>query len=203
MKAFADHRNGLRDAWDPPDNSPGLRERYAVDPEDVEAKRVFDELKRFQAVVDERIAPYRQMAEERRAGLSQDQLYSLVVDKILEERAELAWSEEFRRCQIWKGTRVCGGDGTVDDLNKGCRDDHRQVYFASRKEVDELHDATAALGERPTKGAFLELRAAHARLSVDVVAGKDSPALPSSSDSSDPSTAGETANSSGLVDATA
>ncbi len=181
-----DYLSGLRDAWEPPNpGEVGLKEVYFLGADDPdtndrfpEAVRCLTELKRFRTEVDDRMAPIIEHIRMTTAAESMESLRDRCTRRYIESAGEVAWAEEYRRCQIWLGTRSAA--------------DHNERYFSSRDAIDRLPDEV-----------FLRLRQAHQAITVDVVAGKDSPASPSSSPSSEPSAAEETEHSSGLVAASA
>lgn len=134
---------GLNDGW-----NDTFKMRYAEDPEDVEAKNVFLELKRFadaveKAVEGERKAVIRDFEEK-----SDEVLESLIMDRIIEASADLEWLKEYRRCEVWFSVR--------DPEN------HKSLYFEDREEVDEL-----------SAEVFGEISTAYNDMRVNVVEGKD------------------------------
>lgn len=161
---------GLYDAW-----NDGMRERYAADPEDEEAKRVYTAMEEYitvvNAKVDKEINRVRTELDETR---SDEQLRKTGVENALMSRVDIQWMAEYRRCQVWLSVR--------DPEN------HRAHYFDGREEVDELAQET-----------LLHLIEAYSSLEVDVIEGKGSEETPDSSSSSEPQPPGETAASSGQV----
>lgn len=139
---------GLSDAW-----NDTLKDRYAVDPEDDEARRNFEEQKRFAEIVEKAVEGERKSLVKDYSEKTDEQLEAEVLDKVLESAADLEWLKEYRRCEVWFFTREL--------------DDHNALYFESRDEVDEL-----AL---ETFGALLT---AYNDLRVDVIEGKDSEGTP-------------------------
>lgn len=196
--AKEDYLTGLTDAWDPPGATEvGLKEAYTLGPSHEryeEAAKVFAEMKRFQAQVDERLDPLFEMTRMSLRELGQAELRRRYTALEIKETADKAWGEEYRRCELWLGTREPCATCLLspEKAAKARHGDHSRRYFPSREVIDVLPDSI-----------FLQLRVAFASLSVDVVTGKGSPATPSSSPSSEPSAAGEPEGSSGLVAASA
>jgi hypothetical protein len=148
--------DGLHEAW----LDGGMKEAYAKDPEDPEAKRVFDELGRFADKVDAEVAAE---VEAKRADLEHmdlEKLQQAVFEKYMEVQASLAWLTEYRRCEIWLATR--------DPKDKKTR------YFESR---DEVNDLPIEVSQR--------LMDAYRDISVEPMEGKDSLATDTSSPSSE------------------
>ena len=141
---------GLSDAW-----NDGLKDRYAMDPEDPEAKRNFEEQKRFADVIEGIVKGERASLEKDYEGKTDEELEREVMDKVLESAADLEWLKEYRRCEAWFFTRK--------------PDDHKALYFDTREEVDELALET-----------FSALLTAYNNIRVDVLEGKDSGETPAS-----------------------
>lgn len=160
---------GLQDAW-----LSELAETFALDDTDPEANRVFDELKRYQSLVDEKVDA--DLADHRaQLEVSTTQgLQTKVAEELLIQAASLAWLQEYRKTQLWLCVR--------DALN------HSERYFSAVHELDALQDET-----RQRLADVLE------ELVVDPVEGKDLEEIPSSSTSSEVSDEVETEDSSGLV----
>jgi hypothetical protein len=162
---------GLRDAWDDPDHP--LREVYAENPEDPEASRVFLELKRFSDQVIARVAPEAERLRRDYEEVPEETVRERATEHLIELRAGLAWIREYRRCEVWLGTRD--------------PDNHDAYYFPNRDAVDRLSYDT-----------FRELSDAYQQLTVEPLEGKGSPEIPSSSPPSEPSGEAETSGPSGL-----
>ena len=162
-----DYLQGLRDAW-----VEGLEERWLEDPDDAEAARVLAELARFSEAVEARLAVEADDARRDLEGLDDAELTDRVVERIVAVRADVAWLSEFRRCEIWLGTREA--------------DHHRKRHFSGREEVDEL-----------AQEVLVRLAVAFQELNVDPTEGKGWRGLPASSTSSAPSAAAATAEPSG------
>lgn len=147
-----DYLQGLRDAW------VDLEETYHTDPDDVDAKRCFDELARFAALVDERVAGDLESLRRDFAGKSVEALRELVFEKIVAAKASMSWLLEYRRQEVFLST--------YDP-------DRKLRYFEKRSEVDEI-----------AAEVFAALSNAYREISVDPLEGKDLEETPSSSDSS-------------------
>jgi hypothetical protein len=158
---------GLYDAW-----NDGLAEKYAEDPEDPEALRVFNAMQVFAKQVEKQV--------EKQIAFMRDELDTQETEKLrkklgeatLLSRVDLQWMAEFRRCQVWLSVR--------DPKN------HRAYYFDGRAEVDVLEQDT-----------LLDLIRAYSEIEVDGVEGKGSAGTPVSSTSSEPPVPEETEGSSG------
>lgn len=157
---------GLRDAW-----NDGLDATFAEDPTDVDAKRVRDELDRFNALAEAdlaaEIADFQGTLEDRDV----EELRDMVLDKLIEVRASIAWLNEYRRCEVWLSVR---------------ESDRKSRYFTSREEVDDL-----------SFEVFTQLQEAYREISVEPTEGKDSAATPPSSPSSEQQGEPEAGTSSG------
>lgn len=175
-----DYLQGLNDAWFGLDGTPDLKYVYEVgdedDPRYPEAKRVFEELKRFEGKVNSRLEAEREAIRKDHASSDLNWLREQAVVHNLSLRGTAAWLTEYRRSQLYFGVREV--------------EDHKQRYFEDRDEVDQLH---------PT---LLELMEKHySDLVVDAAEGKDSPPIQDSSPPSEQLDEVETAASSGQSDA--
>jgi hypothetical protein len=153
---------GLRDAWEDADDP--LKDRYARNPEDEEAHRVFLELKRFADQVEAEVAPELERLKRDWADVSDEEAQDKTLERFVELRSGMAWLREFRRMEVFYSTRD--------------PEDHRKYYFASRDQVDGLANEV-----------FFQLSTACQELMVEPAEGKDSPKTPSSSPSSEPQNA--------------
>lgn len=163
-----DYLQGLTDAWEG-----GMKDVWIADNENVEAVKVFDELKRFDKEASEIVQVYldEQTADVER--LTDDELLDAATTQWLEKRAEDVWYEEYQLSALWKAVRL--------------PEDHGKYYFDARYEVDNL--------EEPVRN---QLMLAFSGLMVDPLEGKGSGGTPASSKSSEQSAAAGTALSSGL-----
>lgn len=173
---------GLQDLWDPPTDRDGrrpkgLKDEWAVDHDHPEASRVFAELKRYLAQVEERLVPIRERVMADLSGLPRQELEQRAIDKLIDSKAQMVWTEEFRRCLIWLGLRE--------------PDNHLEYYYPHRETIDRLPNKVRE-----------SLEAAAARVNVEVLEGKGLRLLRSSSSSSAQPGESETAPSSGPAAAT-
>lgn len=109
----------LRQAW-----VDGLEDRYAEDPEDVDAKRVYDELLKFAREVQEAVEDDREnfkMAFEARPYVD---ILDEAIDQLIEMEGNGVWVDQFQRWRTFYSVKEVG--------NK------HQRYFESKDEVDRL-----------------------------------------------------------------
>lgn len=144
-----DYLEGLKSAWfETGEPDVGLQALWAKNPDDPDAKRVYQELKRFdeivQGFVDEDKKSYREHLE----GLTLQQVRDKVVDELINNEANIVWSDEASRWRTFYGTRL--------------QSDHSKRQFADISEVDELQEEV-----------WNKLRDAHRELLVSVQEGKD------------------------------
>lgn len=134
---------GLQESW----NNLGFREKYAADPTDVEAKRVFTELQRFegivatrlQRVVDDFVAEASQWAEETLSGKYADLL------RLLEMEQE--WFAVYKLAIVAVAVRE------AEDHNVRIFDNPGQVAELLAPETAKaLFDAVSALEVTPPEG---------------------------------------------------
>lgn len=146
---------GLRDSW-----RDGVKDAYELDPDDVESKRIHDELERFVGEVKDAVA---ESLDSLRVSLHQTthkELVEMSMDHRIKAAADMAWVNEYYRSEIAIGTRY--------------QDDHKKRMFPTREDVDVLQ-----------LEAYVPLATAFRNLTVDPVEGKDSAGSPPSSDSSE------------------
>ena len=141
---------GLRDAWED-----GLNDAYAIDQEDEDAQRVFNELKRFAETVEKSVQGERESLAKGLESKTDDEIQTLVINKVIEAAADLEWLKEFRKSEIFFAVREI--------------DNHNKPYFEKREDVDDLEIEV-----------FGQLTQAYNAMRVDVVEGKDSPETPDS-----------------------
>lgn len=163
---------GLQDAW-----IEGLDRIYLDNPEDVEAKRVYDEFERFSAELTKR---YDKEKEDILAPLrldSTEELRKQWMKIQIENDANEVWFVEYKK----------------QELLYAIRDpkDHKKMYFGTRSEIDDLD-----------VGIVGKLVASYNSLNVDVSEGKDSQSTQPSSPSSDSVESPETVEESGPSAAT-
>lgn len=164
---FAEHEEwskneylqGLRDAWEnPEDDAESMSTRFSKDPEDVEAKATFDELKRFYDTVNEETEARAVVSREVWQAKDDEDLVEQAVVMAIDLKSNAEWLREFRACQIWIA----------------CKDpsDKKTLYFDSRSEVDELETEI-----------FQRLVQEYMQLEVESTEGKSSEETPDSSNS--------------------
>jgi hypothetical protein len=160
---------GLRDAW-----NEGVAETFIDDPDDIEAKRVHDELEAFLKDVEKEVSDELDSFRSAHDSMSEKEIIDTSMEHRMKVAADMAWVNEYYRSEILLGTRY--------------PDDHSKKYFSSRDEVDILQLET-----------YAELASAFRDLTVEPTEGKDSAGNPPSSDSSEPSDKEATEQSSGLA----
>lgn len=136
---------GLQQAWED-----GAKDAY-LDPGDPgykEARRVFDELKRFANQVDKAVEGHKKRIRKEFASVTDAELRKRIVDQLIEAEADLKWLTEYRRSQVWLSVRE--------------PQDHRKLYFENRSDVDDL-----------AIEVLVRLINEYQSLEVDPVAGKD------------------------------
>lgn len=164
-----EYLQGLRDAWES-----GLKDIYAVTPDDPEGKRVLAELTRFSEAAEAAGADDIALARAEMEAQPMESLQEKAMDRVIAYRANTAWLDEFHRAELLYGVR--------DPEN------HKAYYFANRTQLDLL-----------SAPVLTQLFATYSELSMDVTEGKGSEETPTSSDSSEQSPKVETGVSSGLV----
>lgn len=138
-----DYLSSLQEAW-----NDGLRDRYLATPDDEEASRVFNELKRFSDEVTESVKEEREDLVSSYDGIPDIELKRKAIDSIIQAEADFAWMAEFRRWQIFYATRW--------------PDAHDERYFQSKDEVAHLD-----------RRVFQQLVDAFNEITVDSIEGKD------------------------------
>ena len=117
--AKEDYLVGLNAAW-----NDGLKEKYALDPEDEEASRVYKELERFTQEVDESVAQRENELIYEIQDLSEEEIDKKVVRKLIEDESVSEMFNEFRNQQLYLATRY--------------NDKRDERYFESADEVAVL-----------------------------------------------------------------
>jgi hypothetical protein len=173
-----DKIKGLIDAWAGTDDEPGLAATYAEDEADPEALRVKAELDAFEVAVEAGVDQERQRLERDWSDAPDNDLARFATREVLKRRADETFMREYMRQQVF----YC-----VRDL-----EDHHSRYFGTVGEVDDLDDRIRQ---------FLEQQCV--ALTVSLMEGKDSPASPASSNSSEPTSEVEVSEDSGLAIVTA
>jgi hypothetical protein len=114
-----DYLTSLQKAW-----NDGLSEKYATNEDDEDAKRVYDELLKFTEEVREATEEDREDIKLEFEHTSDEELAEKCLIRAIDAEADFAWVNEFSRWQIFYAVRE--------------PDDHKQQYFVSRSEVDDL-----------------------------------------------------------------
>lgn len=140
----------LHDAW-----LNEMSDRYAADPEDEDAKAVFEGLRRYADEIDLALVGQEEALIRDQEMLADDELRDLVVKKLLKSRSDLIWVEAYRNEELRIATRDA--------------DNHRKRYFTDVLEVKELENEVK-----------IDLLTAYKELSVDIQEGKDSEEIPTS-----------------------
>lgn len=153
-----EYLQSLWDRW----NEEGVQESYYVEEgeePDPEAKRIFDEMQKYSVALAEHLENHRKHLIEEFTARGRDRLEEMMVERLIKMQGDVAWMVEYRKCEVWMGTRVSETD--------------RTPYFNTRSEVDALEGQT-----------LTTLIEAMVELEVDVEEGKDSRGtLPSSNSS--------------------
>lgn len=141
---------GLNDAW-----TGGLKDVYIEDPEDVEAKRVFEHLQRYTDEVDNAVEGTAASLRLDYAQTTDEELWDKAVKQFLKNRGDLVWVDVYRKWEIAIAVRD--------------PDDHKKRLFGDASDLDDLETE-----------ALLSLMRAYRELSVEPAEGKDLPETPSS-----------------------
>lgn len=126
-----DYLEGLRESWNGEGADGGMRKRYAMDPEDPEAKAVFDELKRYVEKVEELLERERKRFRREEDRTTDQELRNMVVDRLIESEADNVWYGEFRKRQLFYAIRE--------------PEAHDQRYFSQVEELDMLDEKVVAM----------------------------------------------------------
>lgn len=119
-----DYLDGMRKAWHGESETDGLKHKFAMDPHDAEAEPVFTELKRFLGLVEVRVEKERQRNRREDSNTDERTLRKKVIDLLIENEADQVWFAEFRKRQLFYGTRE--------------PEDHHIKYFSEVRELDML-----------------------------------------------------------------
>jgi hypothetical protein len=171
-----DYLQGLFDAWQGGEGEEGLKDRYAIDKEDEEAKRVFAELQRYNAQVDKIMEGERARIISDYSAWPDEKLTDRAVARVIENRSLTVFLKELETQQIFFAVRD--------------PDDHKKLYFESVEEA-------ASIADEVRTAIVDNLR----MIAVERDEGKGSAGTPASSPSSEPSETVVTEASSGLVTA--
>jgi hypothetical protein len=120
-----DYYQSLVDAW-----IGEMEDRYTKNNLDPEALRVFDELNRFNDLVEIMVDKHRERTIESLLSKPDDVLYRQAVDMIIEARADSAWIESYKSIQLYF---------SVKDAQS------REKYFESVEECKTLDPRVSAL----------------------------------------------------------
>lgn len=121
-----DYLQGLLDAWIGDDDNPGLVETMREDPNDPEARRVSDELDRFEREVRGRVDTETQALIKDWEDAEMDTLRRKAAHILLELKASEEFIREVRRQQIFYAVRE--------------PTDHKKRYFGTVSDVDDLDE---------------------------------------------------------------
>ena len=144
-----DYFQGLNDAW----NSE-LSERFSSDPDDEEASRVHDELRRFTDLVQKELDHFSMEARSVFDSRTDDEIARSYTELLMRLEGDLRWVMEYRKASIFY---------MVFDP------DTKRRYFDDRAEVDMLSQEVLTI-------LVDEIES----LNVDVMEGKDSLETPAS-----------------------
>lgn len=114
-----DYLIGLQTAW-----TDGMDAKYAENPEDPEAERVYEELKRYTLQVQDEIDAEEKELIYELQDLPLEELRRKVASKLIEDHGDNALLDDFRKNQMFFATR------------RG--DDHNIRYFDSVEEINTL-----------------------------------------------------------------
>lgn len=163
---------GIYDAWEGDSEAEGFKAAYARDPEDPEALRVLNEMRRFDQAIADQLEPEIVTLRRDYEGMSDAELLRRVTNRVLETKADRAWLRELNYSELFYAVRE--------------PDDHTTRHFQKRAELDVA--APEVIGQ---------LLTAYRTLVVDPAEGKDSAATDDSSPSSAPPATEATEPSSG------
>lgn len=167
-----DYLQGLTDSWTGVTGGRALKDVYAENPDDPEAKRVMDEMRRFDDLVTAQVEAEAERLRRDFEHTPEDELLDLAVEKVLDRQAMRAFADEYDAQMTYYSTRD--------------PEDHKLLYFESIDEVRRLDTRVR-----------LALMTHYRDLIVEVPEGKDLPGIPGSSPSSEQPVAEGTAVSSG------
>jgi hypothetical protein len=169
-----DKITSLLDEWTGIDDEPGLAAAFAEDENDPAALRVKGEIEAYEADLERAVEEEQQRLAREYDNTSNLELSRLAAREVLKRRGDDVFMKEWLRQQTFYCVRE--------------PDSHQKRYFGTIAEVDDLHDTVREALERQCNALF-----------VDLAEGKDSPASPASSISSEPTVAEEASEPSGPV----
>ncbi len=114
-----DYLIGLREAW-----TSGLENEFTMNPEDEEARKVFDELMRFESEVEDDIESVKADLVESMDIRSTEELTEQAVVRLIEIDANNVWTEAYMRWRLYYAVRD--------------NDNRTQRYFESIVEIETL-----------------------------------------------------------------
>lgn len=138
-----DYLNSLQTAW-----NDSLRDAWLANPDDEEARRVYDELKRFTDEVQEASKEEIEGIIAEYDHVSYEDAKRDTINKLIEAEADFAWMNEFSYYQVFYSVREI--------------DDHKVRYFES---VDEVKCVDNRI--------IVEIISAYRDMTVEGVEGKD------------------------------
>lgn len=142
--AEEDYLIGLQEAW-----VDGLRERYILNPEDEEAKKVFKVLQEYTDEVMDEFGPERDGLLSEFDHLSDEELREKATETFIDREAQSEMMEEFRHQRVYLATRDA--------------DNHDELYFSSVDAVRRLD----------RENVFNKLEDALEDVTVGIMEGKD------------------------------
>lgn len=140
--------DGLLEAW----QHGGMKEMFARDPEDEEAKAVFEALSEFEAEVQKRVDGERTRLVRDYGDKTDEELYREAADRLLRQRALAAFIEEYDHWLVF----LCTFDLERDEFGQ------RTKHFANVVQVKGLDPRT----RKPLLEKIREMQ-------VDEIEGKD------------------------------
>jgi hypothetical protein len=164
----------LLDEWVGTDDEPGLAAKFAEDENDPAALKVKAELEAYDAELEAAVKDERDRLARAYDDTPDMELNRFATREVLKRRGDEVFMKEWMRQQTFHCVRE--------------PDDHQKRYFSTLAEVDDLHDTVREALERQCNSLF-----------VDLAEGKDSPASPASSTSSEPTPEAEASEPSGPV----
>jgi len=110
----------LTDAWQDP-----LMAEWAKDNEHVEAKRVHDELERFNEQVEKKVKGEMRHVLKDYENMDKEEAHLEALHQIIDFASDVRWMTEYRRQEVYYAVRVS-------------EDKRRELYFDGVEEVGEL-----------------------------------------------------------------
>lgn len=134
---------GLQDAWEG-----GLKETWLVDKDDVEAVRVYEEVKRWADQVEEEMSHIRKQIHRDYDNVPDEELTRQLMMRAIEVQADIKWLEIYRRGEIQYAVREPS--------------DHTTLVFDSYADIENLQPQV-----------FDKIYEEYQKLIVSPVEGKD------------------------------